>query len=175
MDLRALIDERRAQSECIVRIREEPAIPPQIRDAAVQAIDEHLAASRRVLAEMLAGFVAGAAAGLHAVDIEVSATILSRTARTIQSCRLLVEGRAEEIPADIGERFIACILADDSVPAVEAVKRFYIIEETRSDMLLPGRLDRCSLHILEELYPVSCYHLRIRLPATVLLDRQIDF
>lgn len=174
MDLRALLDERRTQSECIVRIREEQAIPPQIRDAAVQAVEDHLAASRRVFGEMLACFIAGAAAGLSAVDIEVSATILSRTTRTIQSCLLLVEGRAEEIPADIGERLIACILADESVPIVEAIRRFYETEETRSDMLLPGRLDRCSLLILEELYPTSCHHVSIRLPASVLLDRQID-
>lgn len=174
-DLQVLLDERRAQSECIVRINGQQAIPPQLRDAAVQAIDDYLAASRLVLAEMLACFVAGAASGLHAIDIEVSATILSRATRTIQSCRLLVEGRAEEIPAEIGERFLACILADESVPVVAAIKQFYEAEETRSDMLLPGRIDRCSLQILEELYPTTCYHVRMRLPATVVLDRQIGF
>lgn len=173
MAIRAIIEERRIQEECIANLRDQQAIPPHIRDAAVQAIEDHRAASRRMLGEMLACFVAGAAAGLSAVDIEVSATILSRTTRTIQSCRLVVEGRTGEIPADIGERFFGCILADEDVPIVEAVRRFYEAEEIRFDMILPGRLDRCSLLILEELYPTSCYHVSIRLPASVLIDRKI--
>jgi hypothetical protein len=171
--LTAMIRHMRARAILAHEIREEPSITDQAKDLAIKGIVAELSANRIQMYEALLSFISLATQGLHAVDIEC--TFLLRDAKAeIGTTRLLVDGEAEDLPAEVGKLFVELILRNAGYQVVEAVMAFYRKEETRYDAMLGGSLNRCSLRVLEEKYPERCVHITIRLPAQTLNDHQVS-
>lgn len=165
--LRHMVARLKTGDIIVHKIRAESVIPEQARDMAVKALLEELTSNERIFLEFLYEFIGFCSQGLHHVDILVKFTSLPGGLSEIEDCFLIVDGRRDEMPVEVGRRFI------DIVPHSEGWKEvlaFYREEETRFDRILGGSLDRSSLKILEELFPSPCRHIQIRLPAQTLLD-----
>jgi hypothetical protein len=174
MNIRALLGHRRSHRDLAERLRREEAIPELVRDSAVNALMDELHETRRTLSELLLNFITTSVNGLHRVDVEFVITVISPQVTEISSSLLVVDSQPEELPIEIGHRFAAAMAQGEDSLAPDTIRHFYLQEETRYDMLYPGSLDRCSLQILEEIYPGSCHHIRIRLPAQVLIEHHIE-
>ncbi|MDI6718791.1 MAG: hypothetical protein QMD46_04190 [Methanomicrobiales archaeon] len=172
MHLRSVLLRRSAQRELVERLRSEEAIADALKDAVIHAVNTEIAANRTTFFELLEHFVVAGANSLHAVDIEILFTVIPPGTLEVHRTLLIVDGREEAIPTEIGHRLVAGVIEGSALPVADALQEFYRREEQRYDALLGGCLERCSLHILEEIYPVRCYHGRIRLPASVILDYQ---
>jgi hypothetical protein len=162
-----------SQAELKERIRKEPAIPEQIQDLAIRALSVDTEQQRHLFKDLLMNFISIAMQGDYPVDIEVSATIPDSGRPDVQECLIWAEGEAKEMPVSIGEAFIRHAVRAGHGTPMRAVLEFYKIEETKFDRMFSGALERCSLRIMEEIYPTKTYHLRIRLPAQVLVEYKI--
>lgn len=78
------------------------------------------------------------------------------------------------IPFEIGDKFGKKIVGEDVTDAVKKIMAFYKEAEFRFDQEQFGNLERCSLLILEEHYPQSSWHIRMRLPAKILNDYPVS-
>jgi hypothetical protein len=165
--LRQMVAHLKAEEHLVHQIKSETVIPEQARDLAIRAIRDELADTQKVFLEFLYNFIGFCSQGLHRADILVDFTALPGDIYEIESCYMVVDGRREEITLEVARRFIDIIPVADGW---EAVLEFYRREETRFDQILGGDLDRCSLKITEELFPSTCYHITIRLPAQILID-----
>jgi hypothetical protein len=166
--LRQMIDHLREEEVLIHRIKAATIIPEQARDMAMRAILGELADKRRIFLEFFYDFVGFCSQGLHRADIFIEFTVLSGGISEIHSCRIFIDQHREDLPMEIGRRFI------DMIPVAEgwkAVLAYYRNEETRFDRMYGGILGRCSLTITEELFPSPCHHIAIRLPAVTLLEK----
>lgn len=157
----------KAERQLMQQIRAETVIPEQARDMAIRAISVEHAHKYKIFLEFLEDFISFSAQGLHRLDISAEFTIAPGDVSEIRHCHLIVDGVREEIPAEVGQRFM------DILPHAEgweAILAFYREEETRYDRKFGGNLDRCSLVIHEELFPAHSFHIAIRLPAQTLME-----
>ncbi len=170
MHLRSVLQRRSAQLELVERLRSEEAIADTLKDAVIHAVNAEIAANWTIFFDLLEHFIVAGTNSLHAVDIEVVFTVIPPKTLEVHRALLVVDGREEAIPPEIGHSLVTGIIDGSVQPVVDAIQEFYRREEQRYDALLGGSLDRCSLHILEEICPLRCYHGRIHLPASVILD-----
>ncbi|MDD1656421.1 MAG: hypothetical protein LUO87_03495, partial [Methanomicrobiales archaeon] len=77
------------------------------------------------------------------------------------------------IPVENGQRFVKPILSGPGSTPAEAFIRLLEREESLCDVTFGGIQNRCSLQVMEELFPVKCLHVRFRLPAQTLVDHQV--
>lgn len=165
--LRHMVAHLKTEDILVHKVGAESVIPEQARDMAVKAMLDELSANQKVFLEFFYDFIGFCSQGLHRADILVRFTSLPGGLSEIEDCYLIIDGRKDEMPVEIGRRFI------DIIPHAEGWKEvlaFYRNEETKFDRVLGGSLDRCSLKILEELYPTPCHHIQIRLPVQVMAD-----
>lgn len=161
----------REMDTLIRQLRLEPVFSDQVRQQVLQPLLTERASNLSLFREFLQNFINTAGQGLHQVDFECSATLITVDVTEISLCRLLVEGHTEALPCEIGSAFISGIVANrfnDSI--IERVLAFYQEFESRYDILLAGDLSRCSLHLCEVVYPGSGTRVDIRLPASVLIE-----
>jgi hypothetical protein len=171
--LRVTLERMASQTSLRERIRKEPAIPEQIQDVAVRALSADIEQHRHLFKDLLLNLISVAMQGDYPVDIEVAVTLPDQGRPDVQECLLWTEGKAHEIPLSIGEAFIRHAVRAGHGTPMRAVLEFYKAEETKFDRIFSGALERCSLRIMEEIYPAKTYHLRIRLPAQVLVEYNI--
>jgi len=171
--LRETLERIASRNELRERIRKEPAIPEQIQELAIRALSTDIEQQRHLLTDLLLNLISIAMQGNYRVDIEVSVTLPDAGRPDVKECLLWTEGEAREIPLSIGEAFIRHAVRAGHGTPMRAVLEFYKLEETKFDRMFSGALDRCSLRIMEEIYPTRTYHLRIRLPAQVLVEYNI--
>jgi hypothetical protein len=172
-NLKEVLRHLQDQSELLDRIRREEVIPEGPRELAVKALTADIRQTRRLFSEIFQNFVSGASLGLNRVDLETSITILDGGALEVNRCALWVDGEPWEIPAELGRKFADHILAAGEGTPAEVITGFYEQEEHLFDMRLGGSLNRCSLQVMEEIYPSKNLHVRIRLPAQSLVDHHI--
>ncbi len=172
-NLKDVLRHLREQKELLERIRREEVIPEQPRELATKAISADIEQTRRLFSEILQNFVSGASAGLNRVDLEVSITLVDGSLLEVNRCSLWVDDEPWEIPGDLGEKFAGYILAKAEGTPADAITEFYENEEHLYDIRLGGSLNRCSLQMMEEIYPSSNLHVRLRLPAQCLVDHRI--
>jgi hypothetical protein len=164
---RQMIDHMKEEDNLVHKIKAATIIPEHARDMAMKAILGELADKRQIFLEFFYDFIGFCSQGLHRADIFVEFTSLPGGISEIDSCHLFIDRIREDLPVEIGRRFIEIIPHAEGWKAVIA---FYREEETSFDRLLGGNLGRCSLKITEELFPSPCYHIAIRLPAQTLLE-----
>lgn len=91
-----------------------------------------------------------------------------------ESGSVSVDGIEHVLPAEEGIRWMEPL--DKALgelgrkDAGDALLNLYKALELKYDRLLGGSLERCSLLLLEEVYPKEGYHVRIRLPAQAFTD-----
>ncbi len=163
---------RIASQQALIRaLHDEGAIPQQIKDLAVKAMNGEADEARRMFIEVLENFISTGMQGAHIVDIEVSVAILPDSDLIeVDACHLLIDGREEPIPAEIGEALVAYGIRHGHGTPVRALLEFYRHEEVRYDRALEGALGRCFIRVLQELYPGKRYQVRLRLPAQALIE-----
>jgi len=166
--LRRMLERLKSEDVLMHRLKVETVIPEQARDMAIKAILGELNDKHRIFLEFFYEFIEFCSHGLHRADISVEFTVLPAGMYEIETCSLIVDKRRDDLPVKIGRRFIETIPYPEGW---EAILSYYRKEETWYDRLFGGNLDRCSLKITEELFPLSCYHIAIRLPAQTLLER----
>ena len=172
-NLKEVLRHLESQNGLLERIRREEVIPEGPRELAGRALSSDIDQTRRLFSEIFQNFVSGAAQGLNRVDLETSLTILEGGILEVNRCALWVDGEPWEIPADLGKKFAEHILSTGEGSPAEVITGFYEHEEHLSDMRLGGSLNRCSLQMMEEIYPAKNLHVRIRLPAQSLVDHHI--
>ncbi|HMA05072.1 MAG TPA: hypothetical protein VKO45_04010 [Methanomicrobiales archaeon] len=172
-NLKEVLRHLQEQNELLDRIRREEVIPEGPRELAVKALTTDIGQTRRLFSEIFQNFVSGASAGLNRVDLETSLTLLDGNILEVNRCALWVDGEPWEIPADFGRKFAEHILSRGEGTPAEAITGFYESEQHIYDIRLGGSLNRCSLQMMEEIYPAKNLHVRIRLPAQSLVDHHI--
>jgi len=172
-NLKDVLRHLQEQNELLERIRREEVIPEQTRELAVKALSADIAQTRRLFSEIFQNFVSGASAGLNRVDLEASITLVDGELLEVNRCALWVDDEPWEIPGDLGKKFAEYILAKGEGSPAEAITEFYENEEHLCDIRLGGSLNRCSLQMMEEIYPSKNLHVRLRLPAQCLVDHHI--
>jgi hypothetical protein len=172
-NLKEVLKHLQDQRELLDRIRREEVIPEGTRELAVKALTADIEQTRRLFSEIFQNFVSGASIGLNRVDLETSLTLINGEILEVNRCALWVDGEPWEIPADFGRRFAEHILSGGEGTPAEAITSFYENEEHLYDIRLGGSLNRCSLQMMEEVYPAKNLHVRILLPAQSLVDHHI--
>jgi hypothetical protein len=156
------------------RIRGETVIPEHARDLAIKALSTELQENKKIFFDYLLNFISVSMQVLHHADMEIEFTIVEGGRIEMDSNRLIVDGEVQDIPIEIGARFISLILDSKGVKKLDATLIFFREEEARYDKLFGGIMDRCSLQILDELYPRRCTHIRLRLPAQSLIEYRVS-
>lgn len=164
---RMMVENLKAEQHLMQQIRGETVIPEQARDMAIRAISAEHANKYQIFMEFLEDFITFSAQGLHRLDLSAEFTMAPGDVSEVRHCHLIVDGRREEVPAGVGQRFMEILPHADGWQAILA---FYREEETRYDRKFGGNLDRCSLVIHEELFPAHSFHIAIRLPAQTLTE-----
>lgn len=172
-NLKEVLKHLQDQNDLIDRIRREEIIPEGPRELAMKALTTDIEQTRRLFSEIFQNFVSGASLGLNRVDLEASITLIDGELLEVNRCALWVDGEPWEIPADFGKKFAEHILAQGEGTPAEIITEFYEHEEHLYDIRLGGSLNRCSLQLMEEIYPAKNLHVRIRLPAQSLVDHHI--
>jgi hypothetical protein len=161
------------RADLIRRIRNETAIPEHARDLAIKALSAELKENKSVFFDYLLNFVSVSMQVLHRADIEMEFTIIDSGRIKMNSNRLIVDNEIMDIPIEIGTRFMTLILDNKGAKIPDAILMFFNEEEARYDKLFGGIMDRCSLQIMDELYPRRCSHVKLKLPAQSLIEYRV--
>jgi hypothetical protein len=172
--VRTMLVHMRERADLIRRIREETVIPEHARDLAIKAMSIELLDNKKIFFDYLLNFISISMQGLHRADIEMEFTIIEGGRIEMNSNRLIVDGEVQDIPVEIGTRFTGLILDNKGSKKLDAILLFFREEETRYDKLFGGIMDRCSLQIMDELYPRRCAHVRLKLPAQSLIEYRVS-
>jgi len=172
--VRTMLVHMRERADLIRRIREETVIPEHARDLAIKAMSIELLENKKIFFDYLLNFISVSMQVLHRADIEMEFTIIEGGRIEMNSNRLIVDGEVQDIPIEIGTRFTGLILDNKGSKKLDAILLFFREEEARYDKLFGGIMDRCSLQIMDELYPRRCAHVRLKLPAQSLIEYRVS-
>jgi len=172
--VRGMLFHMKERADLIRRIRNEAVIPEHARDLAIKALSKELQENKSIFFDYLLNFISVSMQVLHPADIEMEFTITGGGRIEMNSNRLIVDGEMLDIPIEIGARFTSIILENKGVKKPDAILMLYREEEARYDKLFGGIMDRCSLQILDELYPNRSTHIRLKLPAQSLIEYRIS-
>ena len=172
--VQTMLDRMKQRAELIRAIREEIVIPEQARDLAVKALSTELQENKKIFFDYLLNFISVSMQVLHRADIEMEFTIIEGGRIEMNSIRLIVDSEVQDIPVEIGARFAGLILESKGPKKLDAILLFYREEEARYDILFGGIMDRCSLQIMDELYPRRCAHVKLKLPAQSLIEYRVS-
>ncbi|MBP1927891.1 hypothetical protein J2741_000438 [Methanolinea mesophila] len=165
------------QSDLMTRIRDEHEIPEQAVDLAIRAISREHQENKHIFIDYLVNLVSFCMQGLHTVDLDIRCSILEQEQIEIEECLVHISQRAHAVPPEIGrvviDRLFAAIPFRNwgEIPAY--VLEVYKEEEKHFDLILGGSLERSALRITEEIFPLKRYQVRIRLPAQVIIEKNL--
>ena len=171
---RTMLVHMKERAELIRQIRGETVIPEHARDLAVNAIFTELEENKKIFFDYLLNFISVSMQVLHHTDIEIEFTITEDGRVEMDSNRLIVDREVMEIPIEIGARFTGLILGSRGPEKLDEILLFFREEEARYDKLFGGIMDRCSLQVMDELYPGRCAHVKIKLPAQSLIEYRVS-
>jgi len=167
--LRAVLQHLSDRAHLRDQILQEAVIPDQARDLAAKALTRDVEQTRRLFYEVFQNLVAQSGYTTLPLDIECALTVVTQDLVEVKWCTLWAGDTSLEIPVEVGDRFAAGILGDASGTPAEAFIRFFENEEARWDSTCGGIQNRCSLQVMEEIFPLRCLHVRFRLPAHTLI------
>jgi len=155
-------------------VERETIIPDMARRLAKEAVSADLISNKRVLLDFLYNMLARTGQNEPELDIEFHYIIIGKEFLEVDKSVLWMEEYEIAIPFEIGDKLGKIIIGEDTTDAVKKIMTFYKAAEARFDREQFGNLDRCSLLILEEHYPQSSWHIRMRLPARILNDYPVS-
>jgi hypothetical protein len=171
--VRTMLVHMKERADLIRRIRDETVIPAHARDLAIKALSVDLQDNKKIFFDYLLNFISVSMQVLHRADIEIEFTIIEGGRVEMNSNRLIVDGEELDLPIEIGSRFTGIIMDSKGPKKIDAVLLFFREQEARYDKLFGGIMDRCSLQIMDELYPRRCTHIKLKLPAQSLIEYRI--
>lgn len=169
----SMLGHMKERADLIRRIRGEAVIPEHARDLAIKALSTELTENKAFFFDYLLNFISVSMQVLHRADIEMEFTINEEGRIEMDRNRLVVDDQAQDIPIEIGGRFMNVILDTRGPKKIDALLVFFREEEARYDKLFGGIMDRCSLQVMEEIYPRRCNHIKLKLPAQSLIEYRI--
>jgi hypothetical protein len=172
--VRTMLVHMKERADLIRKIRNEMVIPEHARDLAIKALSAELNENKTVFFDYLLSFISVSMQVLHRADIEMEFTIIEGGRIEMNSNRLVVDNEMLDIPIEIGTRFTSLILDNKGTKKIDAILIFFREEEARYDKLFGEIIDRCSLQLMDELYPRRCAHVRLKLPAQSLIEYRIS-
>ncbi len=172
--LEVMLEHLRNQEQLIQSLQEQAALSDQIKDAAVSALKTENAKNYQVFHDYILNFLTFSFQGLHRVDILLSFSIMDNDGLQFESGSVSVDGKEHRLPSEEGIRWMEPLEKALGEPGRkntgDTLLDLYKTLELKYDRLLGGCLERCSLLLLEEVYPKEGYHVRIRLPAQAFTD-----
>lgn len=170
----AMLEHLKGQECLIDALQVQVALSDQLKDAVLSALKTECTQNYQLFHDYLLNFLTFSFQGLHRVDILLSFSIMEGGGLQFESGSISIDGMQHGLPLQEGILWlepIKGILGDlPRKDAVSAVLDLYKSLESKYDRLLDGSLDRCSLLLLDEVYPIECSHVRIRLPAQAFMD-----
>lgn len=149
-------------------------IPDMAKRLSKEAISSDLLSNKRVMLDFLYNVLAITGENEPDLDVEFHYVIIGKGFFEVDKSVLWMEEVELAIPFEIGEKLGKKIVGEEAVDAVKKIMTFYKTAEARFDREHFGNLDRCSLLILEEHYPQSSWHIKMRLPAKILNDYPVS-
>jgi hypothetical protein len=174
LTLKVMANTIRSQEQFLLMVDREELIPDMARRLAKEAISADLLSNKRVLLDFLYNMLANPGPNRPELDIEFHYVIIGKGFFEVDKSVLWLEEQELAIPFEIGEKLGKIIVGDDALDAVKKIMNFYKEAEARFDREQFGNLDRCSLLVLEEHYPQSSWHIKMRLPAQILNDYPVS-
>jgi hypothetical protein len=174
LTLKVMADNIRSQEQFLMMVDREHIIPDMARRLSKEAISEDLISNKRVFLDFLYNMLARTGPGEPDMDIEFHYLIIDKGFFEVDKSILWMQENEVAIPFEIGDRLGKTIVGEEAVDAVRKIIAFYKEAEARFDREHFGDLDRCSLLVLEEHFPQSSWHIRMRLPAKILNDHPIS-
>jgi len=174
LTLKVMANTIRSQEQFLMMIDREQIIPDMARRLSKEAISSDLISNKRVLLDFLYNMLARTGPHEPELDIEFHYIIIGKEFFEVDKSILWLEEYEIAIPFEIGDKLGKIIVGEDATDAVKKIMTFYKAAETKFDREHFGNLDRCSLLILEEHYPQSSWHIRMRLPAKILNDYPVS-
>lgn len=174
MALQVMAGNIRSQELFLRMIESDEIIPDMAKRLSREALSEDLISNKRVLLDFLYNIISRTDENSPFIDIEFFFIIIGKEFFQVDKCILWLEEFELKIPFEIGEKFGRKIIGEDMADAPKKIMAIYKDFETRFDKEYFGDLNRCSLVILEEHYPQSSWHIRMRLPAQILNDYPIS-
>ncbi len=151
----------------------EESFPDMARRLGKEAILGELHSNKRLFLDYLYNLITLSSDPGRFIDVEFHYISIGKGPIEVDKCLLWFDGAELPMPFEIGDRFGKGIVGDDSIDAPQKILSFYKEAEVNFDRDFSANLDRCSLVILQEIYPVSSFHIRMRLPAIILNDYPI--
>lgn len=174
LTLKVMTGNIRSQEQFLMMVEREHIIPDMARRLSKEAISDDLISNKRVFLDFLYNMLARTGPNEPVLDIEFHYIIIEKGFFEVDKSVLWMEENEIAIPFEIGDKFGKTIVGEEAVDAVKKITAFYKAAETRFDREHFGNLDRCSLLVLEEHFPQSSWHIRMRLPAKILNDYPIS-
>lgn len=172
--LKVMTGNIRSQEQFLMMVEREHIIPDMARRLSKEAISDDLISNKRVFLDFLYNMLARTGPNEPVLDIEFHYIIIEKGFFEVDKSVLWMEENEIAIPFEIGDKFGKTIVGEEAVDAVKKITAFYKAAETRFDREHFGNLDRCSLLVLEEHFPQSSWHIRMRLPAKILNDYPVS-
>jgi len=175
--MKAMLSHIEQQAALLLGLKHEYSIPESARDMAMKAVEEEIANNIKIFHDFLVNYINYGAQGLHRMDIDIAFTLVLGAPPENRVCTLYIEGMANRLPQDIGhvlmEKLVDMAGANDgSFPGrmIEVYKKI----EGHYDLVSGGDLERCSLNLTEDLFPCTCYQVKVRFPAQILLEDDFE-
>ena len=177
LTLKVMAGNIRSQEQFLMMVERENIIPDMARRLSKEAISSDLSSNKRVLLDFLYNVLARDGDMEPGLDVEFHYIIIGKSFFEVDKSILWMEDVELPIPFEIGDALGKKIVGGGTSDAGDAIKKimtFYKAAEARFDREQFGYLDRCSLLILEEHYPQSSWHIKMRLPAKILNDYPVS-
>jgi hypothetical protein len=174
MTLKVMAGNIKSQEQFLQMIDHQDVIPDMARRLSKDAISGDLLSNKRVLLDFLYNIISRTDENSPQIDIEFFFILIEKEFFQVDRCVIWLEHQELNIPFEIGEKFGRAILGEEKSDAVKKVMAVYKEYEAKFDREHFGDLNRCSLVILEELYPRSSWHIQMRLPVEILNDYSIS-
>lgn len=170
MTLKVMSHNIKSQEQFLMMIDRQDIIPDMARRLSKEAVTADLHSNKRVLLDFLYNLLARSENQDLNLDVEFHYIMIGKEFLEVDKSILWMEDIELPIPYEIGEKLGKVMVGEETTEAVKKIHSFYKNAEARFDREHFGNLDRCSLLILEEHYPQSSWHIKMRLPARILND-----
>ncbi|NLW76632.1 hypothetical protein KSK55_13960 [Methanospirillum purgamenti] len=174
LTLKVMANNIKSQEQFLMMVDRQDIIPDMARRLSKEAVSSDLISNKRVLLDFLYNMLVRTGPDEPHMDVEFHYIIIGKGFFEVDKSVLWMEDVELSIPFEIGDKFGKKIVGEDVTDAVKKIMAFYKEAEFRFDQEQFGNLERCSLLILEEHYPQSSWHIRMRLPAKILNDYPVS-
>jgi len=174
LTLKVMANNIKSQEHFLMMVDRQDIIPYMARRLSKEAVSSDLISNKRVLLDFLYNMLVRTGPDEPHMDVEFHYIIIGKGFFEVDKSVLWMEDVELSIPFEIGDKFGKKIVGEDVTDAVKKIMAFYKEAEFRFDQEQFGNLERCSLLILEEHYPQSSWHIRMRLPAKILNDYPVS-